>query len=159
MSFLQLVIYTGRLFSLAIDVMRKKNLMSTVKTLSWREWIFKSKWNDFPAGQETSFRFVRLPFPRIEMHSLNRMFNRLSFWRLRSVSSYTYINAVLYMVLQLVNDIGPTAGTIVPESLFAFNRRNLRVIGIRRDVAVNTVFLGQDAAWAALSILDVGLFR
>ena len=63
------------------------------------------------------------------------------------------------MVLQLVNDIGQTVGTVVPESLFAFNRRNLRVIGIRRGVAENTVFLGHDTAWAALSILNVGLFR
>lgn len=63
------------------------------------------------------------------------------------------------MVLQLVNDIGPTAGTVVPESLFAFNRRNLRVIGIRLSVVENTVFLRHDAAWAALSILNVGLFR
>jgi hypothetical protein len=62
------------------------------------------------------------------------------------------------MVLQLVNDIGPTVGAVVPDSLFAFNRRNLCVIRIRRYVAVNTVFLGHDAAWAALSILNVGLF-
>jgi len=63
------------------------------------------------------------------------------------------------MVLQLVNDIGRTAGTGVPESLFDFNRRNLRVIGIRRVVTENTVFLRHDAAWAVLSILNVGLFR
>jgi len=63
------------------------------------------------------------------------------------------------MVLQLVNDIDPTVGAVVPDSLFAFNRRNLRVTGIRRDVAVNTVFLGHDAAMAALLILNVGLFR
>jgi hypothetical protein len=44
------------------------------------------------------------------------------------------------MVVQLVNDIGPTVGTVVPESLFAFNRRNLRVIVIRCGVAENTVF-------------------
>jgi hypothetical protein len=50
------------------------------------------------------------------------------------------------MVLQLVNNIGQTVGTVVPESLFALNRRNLRVIGIRRVVAENTVFLGHDTA-------------
>jgi len=59
------------------------------------------------------------------------------------------------MVLQLVNDIGATVGTVVPESMFAFNRRNLRVIGIRRGVVENMGFLGHDAAWAALSILKL----
>ena len=157
MSFLQLVIYTGRVFSLTIDMMWKKP-NEYGENLSCRDWIFNSIWNDFPAGQET-FRFVRLSFPRTEMHSLNRIFNRLSFWRLRSVSSYSYNNVVLYMVLQLVNDVGPTAGTVVPESVFAFNRRELRVIGIRRGVAENTVFLRHDVAWAALSMPNVGLFR